>query len=87
MKAAGKTFDWVTYDGAGHGFMRAGEDPGNTDSGNMAARDRAMTRLLKLLGDLKGAPKADNSGARPIVGGKKVTAAAACHPADKTAAM
>ena len=87
MKAAGKTFDWVTYDGAGHGFMRAGEDPGNPDSGNMAARDRAMTRLLKLLGDLKGAPKADNSGARPIVGGKKVTAAAACHPADKTAAM
>jgi carboxymethylenebutenolidase len=27
MKAAGKTYDPVTYDGAGHGFMRAGEDP------------------------------------------------------------
>jgi carboxymethylenebutenolidase len=27
MKAAGKTFEPVTYDGAGHGFMRAGEAP------------------------------------------------------------
>jgi len=29
MKAAGKTYDPVTYEGAGHGFMRAGEDPAN----------------------------------------------------------
>ncbi len=29
MKAAGKKYDPVTYDGAGHGFMRAGEDPNN----------------------------------------------------------
>src|SRR5437899_3130465 len=29
MKAAGKKFDPVTYAGAGHGFMRAGEDPAN----------------------------------------------------------
>src|SRR5213595_69233 len=27
MKAAGKAYDPVTYDGAGHGFMRAGEAP------------------------------------------------------------
>ena len=27
MKAAGKTYEPVTYDGAGHGFMRAGEAP------------------------------------------------------------
>src|SRR5277367_3915669 len=32
MKAAGKKYDPVTYDGAGHGFMRAGEDPGNTNT-------------------------------------------------------
>jgi carboxymethylenebutenolidase len=87
MKAAGKTFDWVTYDGAGHGFMRAGEDPGNTDSGNVAARDRAMTRLLKLLGDLKSAPTAANSSANPVVGGKNAAPAAVCHPAGNTAAM
>src|SRR5277367_1835137 len=30
MKAAGKTYDPVTYDGAGHGFMRAGEAPDAT---------------------------------------------------------
>jgi carboxymethylenebutenolidase len=87
MKAAGKTFDWVTYDGAGHGFMRAGEDPGNTDSGNVAARDRAMTRLLKLLGDLKSAPTAANSSANPVVGEKKAVPVAVCHPAGNTAAM
>ena len=27
MKAAGKTYEPVTYDGAGHGFMRAGKPP------------------------------------------------------------
>lgn len=27
MKAAGKKYEPVTYEGAGHGFMRAGEDP------------------------------------------------------------
>ena len=27
MKEAGKTFEPVTYEGAGHGFMRSGEDP------------------------------------------------------------
>ena len=27
MKAAGKFYEPVNYDGAGHGFMRAGEDP------------------------------------------------------------
>ncbi|HEV8181519.1 MAG TPA: dienelactone hydrolase family protein, partial [Candidatus Angelobacter sp.] len=29
MKTASKKYDPVTYDGAGHGFMRAGEDPAN----------------------------------------------------------
>jgi carboxymethylenebutenolidase len=29
MKTAGKKYDPVTYDSAGHGFMRAGEDPAN----------------------------------------------------------
>src|SRR6266702_5436707 len=30
MKAAGKAYDPVTYEGAGHGFMRAGEAPDAT---------------------------------------------------------
>src|SRR5262249_7171559 len=32
MKAAGKTYEPVTYEGAGHGFMRAGEAPPPDDA-------------------------------------------------------
>jgi carboxymethylenebutenolidase len=39
MKAAGKKYDPVTYDGAGHGFMRAGEDPLNDAASKNAADD------------------------------------------------
>jgi carboxymethylenebutenolidase len=49
MKAAGKTYEPITYDGAGHGFMRAGEDPTNTVPGNKTAREQGFARLLKLL--------------------------------------
>ena len=48
MKAAGKTFDIVTYDGAGHGFMRAGEAPDATPA-NAKARSEAWVRWKKLL--------------------------------------
>jgi carboxymethylenebutenolidase len=49
MKAAGKKYEPVTYDGAGHGFMRAGEDPTNTVPGNKAAREQGFARLVLLL--------------------------------------
>lgn len=49
MKKAGKMYAPVTYDGAGHGFMRAGEDPGNTNPANKTARQQAYARLLQLL--------------------------------------
>jgi len=49
MKAAGKKYEPVTYDGAGHGFMRAGEDPTNTVPGNKTAREQGFTRLVSLL--------------------------------------
>jgi carboxymethylenebutenolidase len=48
MAAAGKTYDPVTYDGAGHGFMRAGEAPDATE-GNKKARDDAWARWKTLL--------------------------------------
>lgn len=48
MKAAGKTFEPVTYDGAGHGFMRAGEAPDAND-GNKKARTEAWERWKSLL--------------------------------------
>ncbi len=49
MKAAGKKYEPVTYEGAGHGFMRAGEDPTNTVPGNKTAREQGFTRLVGLL--------------------------------------
>jgi carboxymethylenebutenolidase len=48
MKAAGKTFEPVTYEGAGHGFMRAGEAP-DANEGNQKARTEAWTRWKNLL--------------------------------------
>jgi carboxymethylenebutenolidase len=48
MKAAGKTFDIVTYDGAGHGFMRAGEAPDAKDA-DKKARTEAWARWKSLL--------------------------------------
>lgn len=59
MKAAGKTYDVVTYEGAGHGFMRAGDAPppsSDTDqktreayAGNKRARDAAWVRWKGVL--------------------------------------
>jgi carboxymethylenebutenolidase len=48
MKKAGKTYEPVTYDGAGHGFMRAGEAP-DTNDANKKAREQAWERWKKLL--------------------------------------
>jgi carboxymethylenebutenolidase len=49
MKAAGKTYDIVTYNGAGHGFMRAGEAPDAKDA-DKKARTEAWDRWKSLLG-------------------------------------
>jgi carboxymethylenebutenolidase len=48
MKAAGKTYEPVIYDGAGHGFMRGGEDPNGREA-DKKAHDEAWQRWLKLL--------------------------------------
>jgi len=52
MKAAGKFYEPVTYDGAGHGFMRAGQAPDATPA-NKKAFDEGFSRLLKELGAMK----------------------------------
>jgi len=49
MKAAGKTYEPTVYDGAGHGFMRAGEAP-DADEANRKARTDAWTRWKGILG-------------------------------------
>ncbi len=51
MKEAGKTYEPVTYDGAGHGFMRAGEAPDANDA-NKKAREDSWKRWLELLGKI-----------------------------------
>jgi carboxymethylenebutenolidase len=52
MKAAGKVYEPVTYDGAGHGFMRAGEAP-DANAANTAARQEGFHRLVKMLGGVR----------------------------------
>jgi len=52
MKAAGKTYEPVTYDGAGHGFMRAGEAP-DANAADSAARAQGFRRLVTLLGGVR----------------------------------
>jgi carboxymethylenebutenolidase len=52
MKAAGKAYEPVTYDSAGHGFMRAGEDPANTNEANKKAREEAWARWKSILSKL-----------------------------------
>jgi carboxymethylenebutenolidase len=51
MKAAGKKYEPVIYKGAGHGFMRDGEDP-NGKPENKKARDDAWARWKTLLKQL-----------------------------------
>jgi len=81
MKAAGKTFEPVTYDGAGHGFMRAGVDPTNTVPGNKTAREQGYARLLKLLKGLKGSSTIMPSRPRGELAHKAAEPAVLCHEA------
>ncbi len=78
MKAAGKTYEPVSYDGAGHGFMRAGEDPSNTNAANKTARDQAFARLTKLLHEMGPAKSAGLSNANPSLA-QAAPAASDCH--------
>jgi len=48
MKQAGKVYEPVTYEGAGHGFMRAGEDP-KASAANAKARTEAWTRVKEIM--------------------------------------
>jgi carboxymethylenebutenolidase len=52
MQAAGKTYNPVIYEGAGHGFMRAGEAATDPNDPNRKARDEAWARWKEILGGL-----------------------------------
>ena len=48
MSALNKSYDPVIYPGAGHGFMRAGEEP-DAGEANRVAREQGWKRFLELL--------------------------------------
>jgi carboxymethylenebutenolidase len=52
MKTANKPYYPVTYEGAGHGFMRAGEAPDATPA-NKSAREKGFDRLITELKSMK----------------------------------
>ncbi len=51
MTAAKKTYEYEIYEGAGHAFMRSGEDP-NGEHANIDARNAAWERMKKILSSL-----------------------------------
>ena len=51
MKEAGKKYEYKIYPGAGHGFMRQGDDP-NGSPENKKARNESWERLKQILKDL-----------------------------------
>jgi carboxymethylenebutenolidase len=53
MKKLGKTYDSVIYEGAGHGFMRTGEEP-NAKAADKKAHDEAWARWKTLLKQISG---------------------------------
>lgn len=52
MKAAGKTFEPVIYEGAGHGFLRMGEDPAGNEP-NKKGREAAWNRWKEILANIE----------------------------------
>lgn len=51
MTEAGKVYEPVIYDGAGHAFMRLGEDPSG-ERANITARSAAWSRMKSILSKL-----------------------------------
>src|SRR5260221_5970195 len=49
MKAAGKTYEPVSYEGACHGFIRAGETPDDPNPAHKKTREEAWARWKSLL--------------------------------------
>ena len=70
MKAAGKKYEPVIYQGAGHGFMRAGEDPAPATTADIAAANKKarqegfarLTMLLKQIDQQTGSIVAPDAG-------------------------
>src|SRR5690606_529655 len=51
MQKAGNTYKYEIYDGAGHAFMRSGDNP-DGDKANIRARNNAWERIKQILQEL-----------------------------------
>ncbi|NBC26258.1 MAG: dienelactone hydrolase family protein [Bacteroidetes bacterium] len=51
MAEYNNTYDYVIYDGAGHAYMRRGDDPNGSEA-NREARNQSWERLKSILSDL-----------------------------------
>ncbi|MDP9051427.1 MAG: dienelactone hydrolase family protein [Acidobacteriota bacterium] len=82
MKAAGKKYDPVTYDGAGHGFMRAGQAPDASDA-NKKAYQEGFSRLTSVIDKLNAGTtsRLQKPAPRAPVQTKPAVAAVSCHDA------
>jgi carboxymethylenebutenolidase len=53
MNEFGKTYEYEIYEGAGHAYMRSGDDPEKPqDDANVQARNKSWERLVSLLNNL-----------------------------------
>ena len=52
MKKNGKVYEYEIYNGAGHAFMRLGEDPQGTQE-NKTAREKSWVRIKTILSQIK----------------------------------
>ncbi|HAI75734.1 MAG TPA: carboxymethylenebutenolidase [Microscillaceae bacterium] len=50
LKANGKTYTYTIYEGAGHAFMRLGDDPAGSEE-NKAAQKASWEKLRQILGE------------------------------------
>lgn len=50
MKEFNKVYQYEIYEGAGHAFMRSGDDPAGAEA-NIKARNESWERLVKVLGE------------------------------------
>ena len=53
MKKAGKVYDYHIYPGAGHAYMRRGDDPEEPVKENITAKDESWVRIRKILAGVK----------------------------------
>jgi carboxymethylenebutenolidase len=84
MKAAGKLYEPHIYDGAGHGFMRAGQAPDATDA-NKKAYQESFERLTALLRGAQASLSQSGPKAVAVRVAARTSGATSCHEGEGTA--